>query len=303
MAVNLSTSGSTQDGISVVLLGTGTPLPNPDRACASALVTCGNTSFIVDTGRGFLNNLAKLGLSDATAVLFTHFHSDHFAEFGEFMVNRTIRGAAQPVKVIGPAGTHKVISALLEAYSLDGQYRKLHHGAKWDERGMQADIKETGPGVVYDHEGVKIRMFDVSHTPVAPAVGYRFEYHGNIVVVSGDTVKVPLMVEMAKGADILVHDAAQKQMVMGMIQFLKGRPTAAEQRLGAMSEEMLAYHATTEDVAQIAAEAGVKKLVLTHLVPSIPLSVDDGPFIAGITPLFGGTVLVGRDGMRINTWD
>ena len=303
MAVNSSSSGPAQDGISVVLLGTGTPLPNPDRACASILVTCGNTSFLVDTGRGFLNNLAKLGLSDATAVLFTHFHSDHFAEFGEFMVNRTIRGATQPVQVIGPAGTDKVISTLLEAYSLDGKYRKAHHGAKWDERGMQADIKEMVPGLVYDHEGVKIRMFDVSHPPVAPAAGYRFEYCGRIVVVSGDTVKVPIMAEMAKGADILVHDACQKQMVMGMIQFLKGRPTPAEQRLGAMSEEMLAYHATTEDVARIAAEAGVKKLVLTHLVPSIPLSVDDGPFISGITPLFGGTVLVGRDGMRINTWD
>ncbi len=287
----------------MVLLGTGTPLPNPDRACASTLVTCGDTSFLVDTGRGFLNNLAKLGLSDATAVLFTHFHSDHFAEFGEFMVNRTIRGATQPVQVIGPAGTDKVISTLLAAYSLDGHYRKSHHGAKWDERGMQADIEEMGPGLVYDHEGVKIRMFDVSHSPVAPAVGYRFEYCGRIVVVSGDTVKVPIMAEMAKGADILVHDACQKQMVMGMIQFLRGRPTPAEQRLGAMSEEMLAYHATTEDIAQIAAEAGVKKLVLTHLVPSIPLSVDDGPFISGITPVFGGTVLVGKDGMRINTWD
>jgi len=169
MAVNSSSSGPAQDGISVVLLGTGTPLPNPDRACASILVTCGNTSFLVDTGRGFLNNLAKLGLSDATAVLFTHFHSDHFAEFGEFMVNRTIRGATQPAQVIGPAGTDKVISTLLEAYSLDGKYRKAHHGAKWDERGMQADIKEMVPGLVYDHEGVKFRMFDVSHPPVAPA--------------------------------------------------------------------------------------------------------------------------------------
>lgn len=303
MVINSSSPGSNQDGISVVLLGTGTPIPNPDRACASTLVTCGNTSFLVDTGRGFLNNLAKLGLSDATAVLFTHFHSDHFAEFGEFMVNRTIRGAAQPVKVIGPAGADRVISTLLAAYSLDGQYRKSHHGAKWDERGMQADIQEMGPGVVYDHDGVRIRMFDVSHTPVAPAVGYRFEYNGRIVVISGDTVKVPVMAEMAKGADILVHDATQKQMVIGMIQFLKGRPTPAEQRLGAMSEEMLAYHATTEDIAQIAVQAGVKKLVLTHLVPSIPLSVDDAPFTAGITPVFGGTVLVGRDGMRINTWD
>ncbi len=126
---------------------------------------------------------------------------------------------------------------------------------------------------------------------------------GRVAVISGDTVSVPAMMEMAKGADILVHDAAQKQMVMGMIQFLKGRPDAEAQRLGAMSEEMLEYHATTEQIAQIAARAEVKKLVLTHLVPSIPASADDSPFLAGITPVFSGVVLVGKDGMRINTWD
>lgn len=296
-------AGPADQGISVVLLGTGTPLPNPARACASTLVTCGSASFLVDTGRGFLNNLATVGLNDASAVLFTHFHSDHFAEFGEFMVNRTIRGATQPIPVIGPAGTRTVITSLLEAYGPDNQYRKLHHGTKWDDRGMQADFKETGPGVVYNHEGVEIRMFTVSHNPVVPAVGYRFEYRGHVVVISGDTVKVPVMIDMARGADILVHDTTNKQMVLGMIQFLKSRPTDADQRLAQMSEEMLAYHATTEDVAQTAAEAGVKKLVLTHLVPSIPPTMDSGPFLAGLDSIFGGKIYLGQDGMRINTWD
>jgi len=287
----------------VVLLGTGTPLPNPDRACASTLVTCGHTPFLVDTGRGFLNNLARLGLSDVASVFFTHFHSDHFAEFGELMVNRTIRGANQPLKVFGPAGVRQVISSLLEAYSLDNGYRKAHHGDKWDGRGMKADIHEEKPGIVYDVDGVRVRMFEVSHHPVMPAVGYRFEYCGRIVVISGDTVSVPVMVEMAKGADILVHDAVQQQMVAGMTQFLKSNPDPSTQRLAAMTEEMLAYHAPTEDIGRMAAEAGVKKLVLTHLVPSIPAAADDTPFKTGITPVFGGTVLVGRDGMRINTWD
>lgn len=299
----LPSEGPAQQGISVVLLGTGTPLPNPARACASTLVICGGAAFLVDTGRGFLNNLAALGMSDASAVFFTHFHSDHFAEFGEFMINRTIRGATQPVPVIGPPGTQRVISTLLDAYRPDNQYRQQHHGAKWDERGMQADFRELEPGEIYMSNDTEIRIFEVSHPPVSPAAGYRFEYRGHVAVISGDTVKVPAMTEMAKGADILVHDATQKQMVRGMIQFLKSRNTAADDRLAAMSEEMMAYHAATEDVAQVAAEAGVKKLVLTHLVPSIPPTMDSGPFLAGLDSIFKGKIFLGQDGMRINSWD
>jgi ribonuclease Z len=298
-------SHSPDTGISVVLLGTGTPIPNPERACASTLVICGGKSFLIDTGRGFIRNLAPLGIADVTAVLFTHFHSDHFAEFGELMVTRTIRGATTPMPVIGPKNsTKKVISALLEAYTLDTQYRKAHHGAKYDEKGMQAEIQESDPGLVYDDDGVKIHMFEVSHLPVMPAVGYRIEYGGRSVVVSGDTIKVPAMIEMSKGADILVHDATQKQMVAGgMLQFLRGQKTPATDRLATMTEEMLEYHAATEDVARIADEAGVRKLVLTHLVPSVPLSMGDAPFLAGLSEIFKGVIIVGKDGLRINSWD
>ncbi len=300
-----SKTHTSDNGISVVLLGTGTPLPNPDRACASTLVTCGGKAFVIDTGRGFLRNLATLGLTDVNAVLFTHFHSDHFAEFGELMVTRTIRGASTPMPVIGPKNsTRKVISALLEAYSLDTQYRMLHHGAKYAEKGMQADIQEMEPGLVYGQDGVRIHMFEVSHMPVTPAVGYRIEFGGHAVVVSGDTVKVPAMIEMSKGADILVHDATQKQMVSGgMLQFLRNQKTPGTDRLAMMTEEMLEYHAGTEDIAQIAAEAGVNKLVLTHLVPSLPLAAGDAPFLAGLDAIFKGQIIVGKDGMRINSWD
>jgi ribonuclease Z len=300
-----STPNAADFGISVVLLGTGIPIPNPERACASTLVTCGGKSFLIDTGRGFLRNLAMTGVQDVSAVLFTHFHSDHFAEFGELMVTRTIRGANKPMPVIGPKNsTKKVISALLAAYELDTLYRKSHHGLKYDEKGMEADIMEMAPGLVYDQDGVRVRMFEVAHLPVVPAVGYRIDYGGHSVVISGDTVKVPAMVEMSKGADILVHDATQRQMVTGgMLQFLKSQKTPEMDRLASMTEEMLEYHAGTEEVAQIAAEAGVKKLVLTHLVPGAPLSLGDEPFLAGLGDIFKGQIIVGKDGLRINSWD
>jgi ribonuclease Z len=298
------TSSTSNEGMSVILLGTGTPLPNPDRACASTLIICGDKSFLVDTGRGFLRNFAAAGLTDVSAVLFTHYHSDHFSEFGEFMVNRTIMGAERPMLVIGPYGAKQVIDALLQAYSLDNGYRKSHHGSKWNEKSMWADIQEMKAGIVYDKDAVKITMFEVNHQPVAPAMGYRFEHNGHTVVVSGDTVKVPVMAEMSKGADILVHDATNKGMVEMGISFLKSKPGPENDRRAEMAAEMLAYHAHTNEVAAIAAEAGIKKLVLTHLVPSIPQNSDaEARFSSGLESIFKGRIYVGKDGMRVNSWD
>lgn len=297
------TSGSAgSDGISIILLGTGTPLPTPDRACASTLVIAGGANFLVDTGRGFLKNFTATGLSDVTMVLYTHYHSDHFAEFGEFMVNRTIRGADKPMPVMGPKGARQVIGSLMQAYTLDNSYRRMHHGTKWDDRGMQAAVQEVNAGTIYDRDGIRITMFEVSHLPVTPAVGYRFDYNGHAVVVSGDTVKVPIMVEMSGGADILVHDVASVSMTEGAISFLKTRGTPEADRQAAMAGEMLTYHAKTDEVAGIAADAGVKKLVFTHLVPSPPPAFET-VFSNGLDSIFKGAIHVGKDGMRVNSWD
>ena len=291
-------------GLSIILLGTGTPLPNPERACASTLVIAGSKHFLVDTGRGFLKNLAAAGLNTVTAVLFTHYHSDHFSEFGELMVNRAIWGADELMLVIGPPGARQVIGSLMQAYTLDAVYRKQHHGTKWNGKGMLADIQERNQGIVYEKDGVKITMFDVSHAPVTPAVGYRFDYHGHTAVISGDTVKVPAMIEISRGADILVHDTANKGMVEGAISFLRSAPNPENERRAVMAEEMLTYHAKTDEVAAIAEQAGVKKLVLTHLVPSIPQNSDiEAVFSSGLSTIFHGSIYVGRDGMRVNSWD
>jgi len=287
----------TEPAIKVVLLGTGTPVPNPERACASTLVKAGDKIFIIDTGRGFLNNLAKTGFMDVSAVLFTHYHSDHFGEFGELVVIRGIAGADKPLKVIGPKGARKVVKGILDAYSLDYDYRKAHHKEKWHDASFEVDIQEADSGVVYDEEGIRIRMFNVDHSPIEPAVGYRIDYQGRSVVVSGDTIKVPEMIEMAENCDILVHDTLNMQMVKINESRLQGNP-----RFLAMNREMAEYHATTINVAEIARDAGVEKLVLTHLVPSIPNDEKvEEAFIQGMRDIFQGPIIVGRDGMIIET--
>ncbi len=287
-------------GLSVVLLGTGTPIPNPERACAATLVSAGDKTFLVDTGRGFLTRLAGAGLNNVSMVLFTHFHSDHFGEFGELMVNRGIAGADQPLPVIGPAGVKDVIGSLLAAYALDNKYRKDHHGVKWSEFAMRAELAEKAPGVVCETDGVKITMFEVDHPPVQPAVGYRFDYRGQSVVVSGDTKKCAKMVEMAKGADILVHEAASRAMTEMAIKYMRANASPANERIAAMAEEMLTYHTMTEEAAEIARDAGVKKLVLTHLAPALPEnSALESMFTQGMGSIYQGPIVVGRDGLEV----
>jgi len=281
---------------SVTLLGTGTPMVNPQRACASTLVTAGKKAFIIDTGRGFYDNLAATGRQDVDVVLFTHFHSDHIADFGELLVSRTIAGATQPLATIGPKGVTKIVKGLTAAYELDLGYRHDHHGEKYSPAAASAEVTEAEPGVVYDEDGVKVTMFEVDHKPVAPAVGYRFDFQDRIIVISGDTIMVPAMIEQSRGADILVHDTMNKDMVKGGLDAIK----EANPRMGAMGDEMMEYHADRMEVAKIAQEAGVKKLVLTHLVPSIP--PDEGMetlFMQGMDDIYSGTIITGRDGMNI----
>ena len=284
------------DNLSVTLLGTGTPMVNAQRACASTLVTAGEKTFIVDTGRGFYNNLAAAGRQDVDAALFTHFHSDHIAEFGELLVGRTIAGATQPLLTIGPKGVAKVVNGLMAAYELDRNYRHNHHGDKYDSAGVSTKVSETEPGLVYHEDGVQITMFEVDHQPVSPAVAYRFDYQNHTVVISGDTIMVQAMIEQSRNADILVHDTMNKDMVKAGLTAIKN----ANPRTGSMMDEMMEYHADRMEVARIAQEAGVRKLVLTHLVPSIPPDeAMETLFIQGMDDLYTGEIIAGRDGMTI----
>ncbi len=284
------------EDFSVTLLGTGTPMVNPARACASTLVTAGEKNFVIDTGRGFYDNLAATSRQDVDVALFTHFHSDHIAEFGEFLVGCALAGASRPLTTIGPTGAAQVVGGFMAAYEADRRYRHDHHSENYLSAGASAQVTEADPGVVYERDGVTITMFEVNHHPVSPAVGYRFDYQDRSIVVSGDTIMVPAMIEQSRGADILVHDTMNKDMLRSNLETIKG----LNPRMEAMGEDIMEYHADRMEVARIAQEAGVEKLVLTHLVPSIPPEETmETLFTQGMEEIYTGTVITGRDGMNI----
>lgn len=290
------------DGLHVGLCGTGSPLPNADRAGACTVVIAGKMLFVVDAGEGGARNISLMGIPNGNieGLFLTHFHSDHMDGLGPMMLLRwTGSAATAPLPVHGPAGVEAVIAGFNAAYAQDNQYRTAHHGP---------DITPpTGAGaiavpfalpessaVVLEKDGLKVTAFRVDHEPVSPAVGYRFDYKGRSVVVSGDTAKSANLEIAAKGSDLLLHEALQPKLVRKMTEALsrKGQKNTAK-----ITQDILDYHASPEDAADSARRAGVRQLVLTHIVPPVPSRFFNPAFLGDAPKGFGGKIVVGEDGM------
>lgn len=284
-------------GISVILLGTGIPIPNPQRGTACTAVIAGDRVFLVDTGRNCVVTLDQAGIFDLDAIFYTHYHSDHFIGLGEILLNFGVAGIDRSIPVLGPPGAVKVVEGIVAAYRLDLDYRITHHGEKFSEAVMNPTVTEHEPGVVLDEDGLKVTMFPVCHEPIEPAVGYRFEYRDRIVVISGDTRVCPEYAAGAEGADLLVSEAENAAMFNPGLALARA---AGNTRQLEMIQEGMEYHAETLALARMAQEAGVKKLALTHLFPSIaPSDAAEAAFIRGMSDYFDGPIIVGRDGMEV----
>jgi len=293
------------DGLHVGLCGTGSPMPNPGRAGPCNVVIAGNQTFIVDIGEGGARNIALMGVdtSDASGLLLTHFHSDHIDGMGPLMLNHWVRGAStSPLAVYGPIGVSAVIDGFNAAYATDDSYRIAHHGeaiAPSSGGGAEARPFEIGDGsaVVLNHGGLRITAFAVDHAPVAPAVGYRFDYKGRSVCISGDTVRSANLEEVCNGVDLLVHEALQPALVGEMEAAMKQR---GQGNLAKIMSDIVDYHATPEDAADSAQSAGAQMLVLSHLVPPLPSAYLYPAFLGDAESRFDGPLIVGEDGMMFS---
>nr|WP_137676028.1 MBL fold metallo-hydrolase [Parerythrobacter lutipelagi] len=290
------------DGLSVGLCGTGSPLPNPARAGPCNIIIAGERVFVVDMGEGGARNLNLMGIDPGRieAVFLTHFHSDHIDGMGPLaLLHWTGANADTPLAVIGPDGLQQVVEGFNAVYRADHGYRVAHHGETivpptgGGFRAMSFTMPAS-PQVVFEQDGLRVTAFPVQHDPVKPAVGYRFDYKGRSVVISGDTARSASLEAAAKGADILIHDALQPQMVGKITDALE---SAGQSNTAQITRDILDYHASPEDAAKSAQAAGVKQLVLSHLVPPIPGSFFYPAFLGDAADHFGGAIIVGEDGM------
>lgn len=288
----------------LVLLGTGSPIYNADRCGAGYAVIGGDATVIVDLGWGASRriNAAGLAQANASALCFTHMHSDHITDTADFFVQRWTGGAAGRIDVYGPAGTRETVAAFEATLRLDVQYRIAHHGADVLPIGaFGANVTEVpatpSPSHIATIGDLEIDSFEVDHFPVKPALGFRFRRRGRSLVLSGDTGKCDSLVEASRDADILVCEAMNEGMWQGLVNFVKSR---GNERGASILGDVPSYHATTLQVAEMARDAGVKHLVLSHLLPSPP---NDGPavdgFAAGMADIYGGPITIGRDLQRI----
>ena len=291
-----------QDGLHVGLCGTGSPMPNPARAGPCNFVIAGDQIFIVDIGEGGARNISLMGVNaaDASGLLLTHFHSDHVDGLGPLMLNHWVRGASTaPLPVYGPTGVAEVIEGFNAAYATDDSYRTAHHGeAIAPTSGGGAEARPFAvveqDTLVLRRDGLTITAFAVDHDPVAPAVGYRFDYKGRSACFSGDTVKSSNLERACAGVDLLVHEALQPALVKEMEAAMKQR---GQNGTAQIMFDIVDYHASPEDAAESASSAGARMLVLSHLVPPLPMTYLYPAFLGGAEARFDGPIIVGEDGM------
>lgn len=240
--------------IKVTLLGTGCPPALMNRFGPSTLVEAGGRGFLVDAGRGALLRLneAQVSWRDVEGVLLTHLHSDHVVGFPDLWLTGWITQRREsPLRVWGPAGTEHMMSKLEEAYEFDIGIRQFDD--RMSRAGVALLVADVVEGVVYDQGGVRIEAFDVDHAPIKPALGYRIDYAGRSVVLSGDTRPSENLIRRARGADVLIHEVA----VPGTFQGALYPPERKAQ--------ILAHHTTPEQAGEVFSRVKPRLAVYSHV--------------------------------------
>ncbi len=277
-------SSRSADSTVVVLLGTGTPFPDPTRQGPATAVVVGERVFLFDAGPGVERqmNAARLPITGPTALFITHLHSDHTLGYPDLILSSWVLRRAWPLQAYGPPGLKAMTDHLLEAYAedIDVRTRGLEREAP---EGYRVDVHEIGPGVVYDSGGVKVTAIPVPHGSWRYAFGYRIDTPHRSVVISGDTRPSEALMEAARGVDVLVHEVYPHARIV------------PEDRPGGelWPEYMKQSHTSDLELGALAAGAQPALLLLTHVVSrgGTPEEILAGIRQGGYT----GKVVVGKD--------
>ena len=271
--------------IKVTLLGTGNPRPAAERFGPSILVAAGGEKLLFDCGRGATIRLyqQKISFAEVSALFLTHLHSDHTVGIPDLWLTGWIMGRATPLRVWGPVGTKQMMTDLEKAYAFD-----IHTRRDVDEKlpatGVTVVARDIFEGIVYDEHAIKVTAFTVDHGPVKPAFGYRVDYRGHSVVLSGDTRFSENLVRFAQGTDVLVHE------VLDLDAYRAADKIFSPEQI----QKVIAHHTTAEEAGDVFSRVKPKLAVYSHIVPpNAPNLVRD------TRKTYSGPLEVGEDLMTI----
>lgn len=277
-----ATSPAFAQEITVTLLGTGSPVASMDRFGPSILVQAGTQTFVFDAGRGALQRLTQVAVTfdQVNALFLTHLHSDHVVGIPDLWLSGWLLSRrSEPLRVFGPTGTSAMMGHLKQAFEFDIRLRI--EDDKAPPAGSELRVTDITQGVVYEAQGVRVIAFEVDHRPIVPAFGYRVEYGGRSVVLSGDTRFSTNLIKFAERADLLIHEVAD-----GSDAYLAQNPNYAQ---------VLAHHTRPQDVGKVFDAVKPKLAVYSHIVTRGVAAQD---LVKRTRETYSGPLVVGDDLMR-----
>ena len=297
LTVNATPFLDEEDTLKVVVCGSRSPLPAPGRAEACILVEAGDDIYIFDMGNGSAVNLQQYQIpwSNVKGIFITHMHSDHMADLPDAHLASWIQGRKSPLKVYGPKGINLVTKGFELAYSADYQYRNEHHGDEilpLDIAGYEAIEIANNEYIENDTAGMEILPFAVNHHPVNHAFGFKINYKGRTLVISGDTINDGSVQKYSKDIDLLIHSAISLDIVERL------RSVAPIPQMDKIFLDIQDYHTPINQAGEIARDANVKHLLIYHAIPSPNNTIMEKVFyrpLKGIYKDFTASV----DGTRI----
>jgi ribonuclease BN (tRNA processing enzyme) len=277
----------------LILLGTGGgPRPRKASSASAQVIVANDTVYVIDCGNGVARQLAFAGvpLPKLRHVFITHHHSDHDADYGNLIWLAWTAGLRTRVDTWGPPPLEKMTKLFFEMNAYDINTR-IHDEGRVPLVPLVHVHELSQGGAVMQDENLRVTAAVVHHPPVVPSFGYRFDASDRSIVISGDTAPSDDLIKLAQGADVLVHEALY---VPGVDRLVARVPNAA-----ALKQSIMSHHTTAEDAGRVAQAAGVKTLVLSHLVPPDDPTITDQMWIDAARVHYKGMVILGKDLLEI----
>jgi len=279
-----STTALKQHETQIILLGTGTPYPDPNASGPATVIVVGKRVFLFDAGDNVMRhmNAAKLPISGPEAVFITHLHSDHTLGYADLILTSWMMRRVTPLQAYGPHGLRAMTQHLLAAYRQDIDVRT--HGLEREiPRGYRVNVHEITAGLIYNKDGVRITAIPVPHGSWKEAYAYRIDTPDRSIIISGDTAPSETLTRAARGVDVLIHEVYSPLHI------------APEDRPGGKywPQYMREFHTSDVELGRLAARAQPGLLILTHIIRS---GSTDEDLLNGIRAGgFTGAVRVGKD--------